>query len=118
MDKRQFINWLLERFKVSDVNYETQASKLNNGILNGVNYAKVADYIEKNNKYMPSAIEINRIARDNKYFVTDNNCPALKYVRELEKEPKYTMKDLPEDLKAKIRNLCKKIGAKTVLEDC
>lgn len=117
MDKRQFINWLLEKYKVSDVNYETQANKLNNGILLGVNYSKVADYIEKNNKYMPSAIEINRIARDNQYFITDNSCPALKYAMELEREPKHSMQDLPEDLKAKIKSLCKKIGAKTVLGD-
>lgn len=117
MDKKRFITWLLEKYKVSDINYESLASKLNNGILNGVNYGNVADYIDKNNKCMPSAIEINRIARDNNYFITDTSCEAIRYARELDKLPKYTMQDLPEDLKIKIRNLCKKIGAKTVLED-
>lgn len=119
MDKTAFIKWLLDYYNVPDYSYENQANKLKNGLLSNIVFAKIVDYLKNNKiKIMPTSIEINRIAQNNRYLRVDKpDCDALVYYRNLEKLPKYTMHDLPEDLKAKIINMCHKIGAKTVLEN-
>lgn len=120
MDKSVFIKWLLDCFKVSDFSYENQASKLKNGLLDNINFARIADYIKLNKiSVMPTSIEINRIARDNNYFINEAaKNEALRHIEEIRNTPKMSMHDLPEGLKIKIINMCHKIGAKTVLEEC
>lgn len=119
MDKINFIDWLLRFYDVSDVIYQNDLSKYNNGLIDGLDYDGLKGFIEQTCKYRPSAIEINSIATKYKFFTKkEYRCPALIHWEYIKKTAhKGTMKDLPEETKNKILAFTQKMGIKSCLEN-
>lgn len=111
MSKIDFINWLLNRYNVSDIEFENEMNKYNNGLIDSIDFIKLQSHIESHCKNKPTITELNRIAKINDYIEkVFPRCYALQHAIDIQKTEHIDMKDFPIDLKIRINALCNKLG--------
>ena len=111
MNKFDFINWFLNRYNVSDSEFENELNKYNNGLIRSVDFQLLKEHIEKHCKFKPSVNDLNRIVKMNDYIEkVYPRCYALQHAIDIQKTEHIEMKDFPIDLKRRINALCNKLG--------